>query len=300
VTAEATDRSARVPGRTQTTDTLPPRTPDFGDAGGASARPLAARRILDTLGSGLWKSASLVALAGLWEALPRAGLIDRIWLPPLSQVLAVALKMLETGELQRNFGSSVGRSALGFGLAIILAVPLGLAIGWYARVRSFLGPVLEFFRNTSALALLPVFILFLGIGEASKVGIITFACFFPILLSTIGGVKGVDPLLIKCARSLNLSTVQIFTKIVLPSAVPFIFTGFRLGAQNSILVLIAAEMVGATSGLGHLIVYAQSNFLIAKMYAGILTIALLGLGINQALVAIEHRLSRWRPGALRG
>lgn len=246
------------------------------------------------LGGWLWKIASLVAVFGLWELLPRVGAVDPVWFPPLSAVIAVMWQMLRTGELQNHIAGSLMRSLVGFALAAAVAVPLGLSIGWYARVRSFLTPALEFFRNTSALALLPVFILFLGIGEASKIGIVTFACFFPILLSTIAGVKSVDPMLIKSARSLSLSAPAIFTKIILPSAVPSVFTGFRLAAQSSILVLIAAEMVGATRGLGYLINYAQFNFLIPKMYAGILTIALIGLAINQLLVAGERRLSRWR------
>lgn len=249
------------------------------------------------LGGALWKTASLLAVFALWELLPRFGIVDQVWFPPLSKVLGVLWQMLRSGELQNHIVGSLTRSVTGFGLAAAVAVPLGLTIGWYARVRSFLNPVLEFFRNTSALALLPVFILFLGIGEASKIGIVTFACFFPILLSTISGVKSVDPLLIKSARSLALSAPAIFAKIILPSAVPSVFTGFRLAAQSSILVLIAAEMVGATRGLGYLINYAQFNFLLPKMYAGILTIAFIGLAVNQLLVTIERRLSRWRVPA---
>ncbi|MDR6953400.1 NitT/TauT family transport system permease protein [Ancylobacter sp. 3268] len=265
---------------------------DRGSSVGISAARLSAG--FRTLRGLAWKSASLIAVFALWEALPRLGLVDRVWFPPFTQVLGVIVQMLRSGELQNHIAGSLIRSLIGFGLAVSLAVPLGLVIGWYARVRDFLTSALEFFRNTSALALLPVFILFLGIGEASKIGIVTFACFFPILLNTISGVKSVDPLLIKSARSLALPAPSIFTKIILPSAVPSVFTGFRLAAQSSILVLIAAEMVGATRGLGYLINYAQFNFLIPKMYAGILTIALIGLAVNQLLVTAERRLSRWR------
>lgn len=268
---------------------------DRGSSVGISAARLSAG--FRTLGGLAWKSASLVAVFALWEALPRLGLVDRVWFPPFTQVLGVIVQMQRSGELQNHIAGSLIRSLIGFGLAVSLAVPLGLVIGWYARVRDFLTSALEFFRNTSALALLPVFILFLGIGEASKIGIVTFACFFPILLNTISGVKSVDPLLIKSARSLALPAPSIFTKIILPSAVPSVFTGFRLAAQSSILVLIAAEMVGATRGLGYLINYAQFNFLIPKMYAGILTIALIGLAVNQLLVTAERRLSRWRTPA---
>jgi NitT/TauT family transport system permease protein len=265
-----------------------------GSSSGERRQQLRLESFFEYLRKGVWKSASLLLVFAVWELLPRLHLVDRVWFPPLSQVLTVVWQMLRSGELENHIAGSLIRSASGFLLAVSLAVPLGLTIGWYGRVRDFLTPALEFFRNMSALALLPVFILFLGIGEASKIGIVTFACFFPILLNTISGVATVDALLIKSARSLNLSAIKIFTKIVLPSSVSSIFTGFRLAAQSSMLVLIAAEMVGATRGLGYLINYAEYNFLIPKMYAGILTIAVLGLAINYALVWTENRLSRWR------
>jgi NitT/TauT family transport system permease protein len=260
-----------------------------GELGRLNARPA-----LRKLGGLAWRSASLALVFLVWELLPRTGIVDPVWFPPLSDVIGVTFHMVSTGELQNHIAGSLERSAVGFSLAVLVAVPLGLTIGWYSSVRTFLSSVLEFFRNTSSLALLPVFILFLGIGEMSKIGIIIFACFFPILLNTISGVTSVDPLLVKSARSLNLSPLAIFAKIILPSAVPSVFTGLRLAAESSILVLIAAEMVGATRGLGFLINYAQFNFLIPKMYAGILTIAVIGLILNYSLVAIERRLSRWR------
>ena len=139
-------------------------------------------------------------------------------------------------------------------------------------------------RNTAALALLPVFVLILGLGETSKVAIIFYACSWPILLNTVSGVRNVDPLLIKSARSLGLRPVRLFQKVVLPAAVPTIFTGIRLSAAYSILILIAAEMVGAKAGLGYLINYAQYNFAVPDMYAGIITISAIGLVVNQILV----------------
>lgn len=282
---------------TETADDRQPETGNFAEIrSGTDARPEAGRlqRAAQALGRIVWKTASFGLVLIVWELLPRLGIVDPVWFPPFTTVLDVLWRMTLTGELPDHILGSITRSAAGFSLAVALAVPLGLVIGWYSHVRSFLTPALEFFRNTSSLALLPVFVLFLGIGEASKIGIVTFACFFPILLNTISGITNVDHLLIKCARSLNLSTAQIFIKIILPSAVPSIFTGFRLAAENSILVLIAAEMVGATRGLGFLINYAQYNFLLPKMYAGILTIAILGIILNYILLSGERWLSRWR------
>lgn len=236
----------------------------------------------------------LVLLAALWEIAPRVGLVDKFFVPPLSQVLAAWADLVRSGELFTHLRASLTRSALGFLLALVIAVPLGAAIAWYRAVHQLLDPVLELFRNTAALAVLPVFVLILGIGETSKVAIVTYACLFPVLLNTISGVRSVDPLLLRSAKALGLGATATFRKVVLPAALPTIFTGIRIAGAAAILVLIAAEMIGATAGLGYLINYSQFNFLVPQMYAAILTTSVVGLVVNGALVALERRLSRWR------
>lgn len=242
----------------------------------------------------LKSSAAIVAFLLVWELVPRVGIADGIFLPPFSEVLVQWVQLAADGQLWEHVGASLGRSVAGFGIAIITAVPLGVVIGWYRLVGELLNPLLELFRNTAALALLPVLVLLLGLGESSKIALIVFACTWPILLNTTSAVRTVDPLLIKSARSLGFGSLPVFTKVVLPAAVPTVFTGIRLAAANSILVLVAAEMVGAKAGVGYLINTAQYNFQVPQMYAGIITISLLGLGFNQTLVAVERRLSRWR------
>jgi NitT/TauT family transport system permease protein len=252
------------------------------------------------LHAGNWVFRTTIVLALLivfWEVAPRVGLVDKTFLPPFSEVIKALGDLAESGQLSEHISASVGRALKGFTVAVIVAVPLGIVIGWYRPVAQLLNPVLELFRNTAALALLPVFVLILGIGETSKVALVIYACMFPILLNTISGVRTVDPLLIKSARSLGLSSFRLFQKVILPAALPTIFTGIRLSAAASILVLIAAEMVGARSGLGYLIMASQLNFQIPQMYAGILTIALVGLVFNTVLVLIERRFSRWRTNS---
>ncbi|MGI5216567.1 ABC transporter permease [Nocardia sp. CA-290969] len=239
-------------------------------------------------------SVAILAFLALWEAAPRAGLVDKVFLPPFTEVAATFFELAGNGQLWEHISTSLSRALTGFVIAVAFAVPLGVAIAWYRPVADFLNPVLELFRNTAALALLPVFILILGIGETSKVALVIYACAFPVLLNTISGVRTVDTLLIKSARSLGFSQFAIVYKVVLPAAVPTIFTGLRMAAASSILVLIAAEMVGAKAGLGYLITAAQLNFQIPDMYAGIIAIALVGLIFNAILVFTERRLSRWR------
>ncbi|MGW4101359.1 ABC transporter permease [Mycobacterium sp. NPDC004974] len=236
----------------------------------------------------------VAAFLALWEAAPRIGLVDKVFLPPFSEVVSAWFTLLGNGQLAEHVSASLSRALAGLAIAIVVSIPLGVAIAWYRPVAEFLNPILELFRNTAALALLPVFILILGIGETSKVALVIYAASFPILLNTVSGVRTVDPLLIKSARSLGLSPIRLFHKVILPAAVPTIFTGLRMAAASSILVLIAAEMVGAKAGLGYLITASQLNFQIPNMYAGIVTIALVGVIFNGIVVAIEGRLSGWR------
>jgi len=241
----------------------------------------------------------LVFLA-TWEIAPRLGWVEPAFLPAFSDVIQSGLDMARDGQLWAHTRDSLTRSLLGFALAILFALPLGLFIGWFRWVANTVHPLLELFRCTPPLALLPVFVLLLGIGESSKVALVLYACSWPILLNTISAVRNVDPLLIKSARTLGLSTPQLLWKVILPSAVPTIFVGFRLAGSIALVALVAAEMLGAKAGLGYLIQYSQYNFQIPQMYAGIIGIATLGVVFTQTLAAIERRFTAWKPPAESG
>jgi NitT/TauT family transport system permease protein len=264
---------------------------------GPTPVPRKPRRWRKKLTRAIHGAAAVVLFAALWELVPRFVLDEstRTFLPPLSEDLQALWGLVADGELAEHLQASIGRSAAGFAIAVATGVPLGLLIGWYRPVARFLQPLLELARNTAALALLPVFTLLLGIGELSKISLVVYACVWPVLLNTIAGVHSVDPLLVKAARSLALSSPRLFRKVILPAAVPTVFTGIRLAASYSILVLVAAEMVGAKAGLGYLINTTQVNFLIPQMYAGIIAVSVLGVLVNQGFVALERRFSTWRP-----
>jgi NitT/TauT family transport system permease protein len=239
-------------------------------------------------------SVAIVAFCALWEILPRAGWIDATFLPPFSTVLGTLFDMVRSGELAGHLFASATRALGGFAIAVAIGVPLGLVIGWYRTLAGLLNPLLELFRNTAPLALLPVFVLVLGMGETSKVSMVVYSCVWPIVLNTVSGVRNVEPLLIRSALSMGLTPLQLFRKVVLPASVPAVFTGIRVAGAYSILVLVAAEMVGAKAGLGYLVNYSQFTFEIPKMYAGIVTLALLGLVFNHAVLLAERRLTAWR------
>ncbi|MCA6097925.1 ABC transporter permease [Bradyrhizobium australafricanum] len=240
------------------------------------------------------RSLLLIALLAIWEAAPRLGLIDAVFLPPFSDVIAAGWQLAQTGELYDDASASLLRALSGFLVSVVLFVPFGLAVGWYTRLGDLLNQFIEICRNTAPLALLPVFILLLGIGELSKVTMVVYSCAWPLLLNTIAAVKQVDPLLIKSARTMGATSQQLFRKVILPAALPTIFVGIRLASASAMLVLVASEMVGAKAGLGYLIINSQYSFLIPQMYFGIIGITVIGLAFNAVLEALERRLMRWK------
>lgn len=240
------------------------------------------------------KILGIIVFLLIWEIAPRVGLVDPIFLPPFSEVAIAFFDLVLSGKLPYHTFVSLKRALAGFGLGILISIPLGLLIGWFKVAENFLDPVLQTFRQTSALTLLPVFMLLFGIGEFSKVAIIFWGVQWPILLSTISGVKYVDPLLVKSARAMGASHSEIFRKVVIPAALPSIFTGIRLGGTSAILLLVASEMVGASAGLGFLVFDFEIKYAIPEMFATIVTFALLGLALNYILVHLEKSATRWK------
>lgn len=237
---------------------------------------------------------ALVIFLFIWELLPAFGIINRTFLSPPSEVLTALIRLLVSGELWMHTSISLKRALTGFGLAVITMIPLGFLMGWYRGFEDVSDGLVQTLRQVSSLSLFPVFLLFFGIGEISKIAVIFWGTQWPILLNTINGVKSVDPILIKSARSMGSNDYSIFKKVVLPSSLPSIITGLRLGATHAILVLVAAEMIGATSGLGYSIRNWEYNFMIPEMYAAIITLAVLGLITNYLLIWIEKRIIKWK------
>jgi len=243
----------------------------------------------------LQSSLAIIVLLLLWELCPRLGLVDPLILPPFSEIIWHGWILLSSGKLLPHIVVSAERALGGFFLAAVTGVPLGILFGWYASAGRYLGPLLRFLRQFNSISLLPVFILFFGVGYFTKVVVIYWVVVWPILLSTASGIRYVDPTLVKYGRALALSDSQIFWKIVIPSAVPSIFSGLRMASTYSFLMLVASEEVGAGSGLGFLVFNAQYLMGIHILYVALLTIALLGFATNYALSLLERRLTAWRP-----
>lgn len=229
-----------------------------------------------------------------WELAPRLDLINRTFLPPFSEVIAKGWEYALTGQLWPQVWVSLQRALGGFGLGVVIAVPLGLLLGYFRKLDAYLNPLLQLLRQTNPVSLFPAFILFFGIGYLTNVAIIFWVVVWPILLSTVTGVQQADPALVKYGRTVGLGPLALFRKIILPSALPSIITGMRLAATYSFLMLVVSEMVGASSGLGYLIVNAQYLMSIHLLYVGVIVLALLGIAANWALVALERRLTGWK------
>jgi NitT/TauT family transport system permease protein len=236
----------------------------------------------------------VILFFSLWELLPTVGVVNPNFLTPVSGVLKALRGLLLSGELITHLMISLKRILFGLGLAIVIGCPLGIIMGWFRSLEMTIDAPLQAGRQVSALALFPVFILFFGIGEISKVIIIFWASVWSVLLNTVAGVKNIDPLLIKSARSFGAKGTTLFRKVILPAIAPSIFTGIRLGASYAFMVLVAAEMIGANSGLGFLILNSQEVFKIPEMYAGIVALGLFGLIVNNILLAFEKQNTGWK------
>ena len=258
-----------------------------------SPRSAVLRRGQDIGRSALSRYGVVLGFLALWQVSATLGWVNPAIFPPLDAIIVALWKALSSGRLIGDVAISLQRAGTAFGAAVIIGIPLGLFMGQIRSVERALDPILQLFRQTSALAIYPVFILFLGLGEASKVAVIFWATLFPLLLATIGGVKEVDAKLIEMARTFGASQLTVFRRIVLPASVPAIFVGLRLSATTALLLLIAAEMIGANKGLGFQVMNAQYNFQIPLMFGAIFLLAALGLMANYVLVTLQRRMCRW-------
>jgi ABC-type nitrate/sulfonate/bicarbonate transport system permease component len=244
--------------------------------------------------------ARVLGLAGLviaWELLTRTGWVPALFLPSPLGVLASGLEMLRSGELAGHVATSLRRIVLGFGLGALGGVSVGLAVGVFSLAEAIGNPLIAATFPIPKIALLPLLILWLGIGEASKVAVIMLGVFFPMAINTYTGVRHADPLLIRAAASFGAGRWSLIRKVMLPSALPMIFAGLKLGAGTSLLLLVAAEMIAANSGVGFLILNAQNLMETTKLMVGIVLLSLLGLASHWLLTRLERAAIPWRAEA---
>jgi NitT/TauT family transport system permease protein len=231
----------------------------------------------------------------LWQVAPTAGWADPKFVPSLSTVLATLWLLIQNGDMFVHVSVSLERVFIGLFIATVVGLPVGFILGgWLPRVAKYLEPLMYLCAQINTMTLLPLFLILFGVGEGGKYSIIFWASFWPILFTTMAGVKQVDPLLIKCARAMGVNGFTIFFKVFLPGAALQIFTGIKTGTTMAFMLLIGAELLGANMGLGWLIRNSEDNWQIPRLYVGILSIAVIGLLINYALEWLEDTLITWR------
>src|SRR5712692_9615731 len=221
---------------------------------------------------------------------------DSLFLPRLSDVLQTTWEHLKSGELVGDIAISTFRCVSGFALAFSIGVPLGVLMGWSARWDDFWNFIISFSNPIPKLGLIPLFILWLGIGEASKVAVITAGALFPILINTYTGVRGVGKFWLWRAATVGANQFEMLQKVILPAVLPNILAGARLGMAVSWILVLGAEMVAAQMGLGYRILYGQQTFDTRLVFSGLLMIAIIGFIFDRAILGLSPVLCRLHFG----
>jgi len=246
------------------------------------------------------RAISTLTLAGvllLWWAVTASELIEPLFLPSPGAVLDKAWLLATQGymdaTLWQHLGASLGRIGLALVFAVLFAIPVGIAIGHNRTAQGILDPLIEFYRPIPPLAYLPLIVIWCGIGETSKVLLIYLAIFAPIAIATATGVRNVDPARLRAAQSLGATRAQLIRHVIVPSALPEILTGIRIGLGVGWSTLVAAELIAATSGLGFMVQSAAQFLVTDVVVLGILVIALIAFGLEMGLRALQRRLVPW-------
>jgi ABC-type nitrate/sulfonate/bicarbonate transport system permease component len=238
---------------------------------------------------------TLLVLGLIWEACWQAGLISPLFFSGPSAIARKFVELTLSGELARNAAYSGTNYFIGFALALVVAVPLGIVVGWYRRLLLALDPLITGLYAMPRIALYPLIVIWFGIGSGSKIFVVFLSAMLPILVNTIAGVRNIDADLLKAARAFCATDRQIFMTVALPSSVPFILTGVRQGVAHGLIGVIIAELSAGSEGIGYMIAYAGQMFATDTLMVGVLTTAAAGMLITWIAGRIQSHFERWRP-----
>ncbi len=236
--------------------------------------------------------ALIVLLLGIWQYSALAVVRTPTW-PPVTQIWGAWVANIADGTLLGHLWATFWRQMLGYSIAAILGIGVGLLMGYFRFLYNLFEPLVEVLRPIPGAAYLPVLVLFVGIGHEMKVILILIASFFPVLLNTYSGVRGIDVVQLDTARTLGLNTLQTFRELIVPAASPLILTGMRISLAISLILAIIGEMIVSNDGLGYYTLLAQRTFKVPEMYAGLFTLAIFGYLLNRLFLLGEAKLIRW-------
>ena len=241
-----------------------------------------------------WSSFALLLL--LWEVAARTAPGLESYLPPMSAVTAALGQLFLGGQVRDHVLATVERFFVGYLIAAVIGVSFGIALGYFHSLHNLLGIVIEFLRPMPSVAIIPVAILMLGIGDSMIVAVTVYATVWPILINTVDGVRHIESTLIDTGRTFGLSRWRVLWQIVLPGASPYIVTGLRIALSIALILVTTAEMVAGSKGLGFFILDEERSMNSSNMYAGIIIVAALGYVLNRLFLGVEARVMRWRHG----
>jgi ABC-type nitrate/sulfonate/bicarbonate transport system permease component len=245
-------------------------------------------------GMGLWSLASPALVLCVWELAGRLGWTNPILLPRPSQIIEVFLGLVSSGAVFSPLLHTVGLFMIGYVIASLLGMALGIAMATSQTLYGLLEPLVESLRPIPKPALVPVLFLFLGIGKATMIALVVLAAVFPVLISTFQGVKGLDPVLLETARTLQISRSRTILSVILPASLPMILAGMRVALGLGLVLVILAEMLAGEDGIGFRILDHERSFQVREMFAWIVVLVALGGAMMKLFEIAERRLVPWR------
>jgi len=237
---------------------------------------------------------AVIIFLSVWELIVNFEIVKPLLISSPSRIV-VAAQWLFTHGFMDDIKISATEFIVGYAVAIGIGIPLGILFGWYRRLNAVFDPFVSALYATPRVALLPLLILWLGIGIKSKMAVVFLGAFFPVLVNTLAGVRTIDEQLLKCARSFAATDRQIFATLALPSSIPFVITGMRLGAGRGLVGVVVGELVAATGGVGYMMSIAGATFQTDKVFVGIILLAVSGYMLVEFLKRLERRFETWRP-----
>ena len=240
-----------------------------------------------------WLVAPWVLIVAIWYAVRESGLVSPALVPAPHQVFTKFLQLAQ-GRLGSDVVMSTQRVFFGVTLGVLLAVPVGFCLGWYKGVRTFIDPVINFFRALPPIALIPLVIVYFGIGETAKIAILFYASFFAGVIVMYEGIAQISPIFVKVSRTLGATDAEIFAKVIVPLTVPHILTAVRVALGVAWATLVASELIAAQQGLGALIQNASAFFQLDIIYVGIICIGLIAMAMDLLLRLATRKLVAWQ------
>lgn len=237
---------------------------------------------------------SPISLLIIWQFLSQSGIVDARFFPPPTAIVSTFIELLTSGELFHHINISLFRIFVGFLLGVIPGIIIGLCMGLYAPIRHFISPLIMALMPIPTLALLPLILIIFGIGETSKIITIAGSVFFPVVINTVAGVISIESIYLDVAKNYGANRKDFFLKIALPGSLPVMLEGIQMGQAIALLTIVAAEMMGAQSGIGYLIWTSYSAFLIKEMFVGLILISFFGYIFSLILRGLQRKLLPWR------